>query len=376
MKVEFHRHAMGEEEKAAVAAVLDGLFLTTGEEVYAFEREFADYLGVPFVVTVASCTSALHLALLALGVGPGDEVITTPMSFVASATPIIHAGASPVFVDVEPDTGLLDPARVRAAITPATRAIVAVHLYGTMCDMVALRRIADERGLVLIEDAAHCIEGSRGGVRAAHLGDAACFSFYATKTLTSGEGGAIAVQDEGLALRLRRLRLHGIDRGPAERHGKPYQHWDMLELGHKSNMTNIQAALLRPQLKRLEERHRRRETLAVMYDRFVEGAPWLTRPSVPTDARSGRHLYTVWTEPHRRDALLAFLGANGIGCAVNYRAMTDLSWFRKNVRNRFDLGHAERIGASTVSLPFHSVLADDEVQSVCEVLERAHTSLR
>lgn len=375
MRVEFHRHALGEEEKAAAGAVLDGLFLTMGEEVYAFEREFAAYLDVPFVVAVASGTSALHLALLANGIGPGDEVITTPMSFLASATPILYVGASPVFVDVEPETGLLDPERVAEAITPDTRAVVAVHLYGSMCDMAALRAIADEHGLALIEDAAHCVEGARAGARVGHLGDAACFSFYATKTITSGDGGAVAVHDETIVERLRRLRLHGMDRGPVERHGKPYRHWDMVELGYKSNMTNLQGALLRPQIRKLEERRRCREEVAVRYDEFVDGVPWLGRPTVPLDARSGRHLYTIWADIEMRDALLAFLGQNGIGCAVNYRVITELSWFRTNVTPRFQVPNAERIGAKTVSLPFHNLITDEEVAIVCETLDRAASAL-
>src|SRR5205823_9801106 len=191
----------------AVAEVLSGPILTTGEYVARFERRFAEALGRRHCIAVTSCTGGLHLSLLALGIGPGDEVITTPMTFIATSTAIIEAGARPVFVDVEPTTGNLDATKVEAAITERTRAILPVHLYGQMCDMRALRDIANHHGLFIVEDAAHCIEGTRDGVRPGLLGDTACFSFYATKNLTCGEGGAVVCNDDALLEKLRLLRL-------------------------------------------------------------------------------------------------------------------------------------------------------------------------
>jgi dTDP-4-amino-4,6-dideoxygalactose transaminase len=371
MKVEFYRHSLGQAEKEAVARVLDSLFLTTGEETYAFERELAAYLDVPHVVALASCTAAEHLALLALGIGPGDEVITTAMTFIASTTAILHAGATPVWVDCERETGNLDAAAIEAAITPRTRAIVAVHLYGVMCDMKALRAIADRHGLALIEDAAHCVEGRRDGVGPGQLGDACCFSFYATKSLTCGEGGAVATRDPALAERVRRLSLHGMSRNAADRYKGRYEHWDMVELGWKYNLSNLQASVLRPQVPRLDERRDRREAIAARYDRLVDARPQLDRPRVPAGARSARHLYTIWTEPGRRDAILAYLGANGVGSAVNYRAIHQLTWLREHVALRSPLPVAESIGARTISLPFYERLRDDEVERVCDVLDQA-----
>ncbi len=371
MKVEFYRHALGEAEKQAVARVIDSVFLTTGEEVYAFEGEFAAYLGVPHVVAVSSCTAAEHLSLLAPGIQPGDEVITTPMTFIATATSILHAGGVPVFVDVEPETGNLDVSRVEAAITARTRAIVAVHLYGTMCDVAALRQIVDRRGLALIEDAAHCVEGKRDGRSPGQVGDAACFSFYATKNLTCGEGGAVAVRDARVAERIRCLRLHGMSKGAADRYHGLYQHWDMVALGWKSNLSNIQGAILRPQLPHLDARLERREEIARVYDAVVDDLPGVNRPTIPEGVRPARHLYTVWVEPERRDAYLAYLGRKGIGAAVNYRAIHQLRWLRDNVKVGFDLTNAERIGAATISLPFYPGLTDEEIARVCEVLRAA-----
>ena len=367
-RVEFHRHSLGQAEKDAVTGVLESLFLTTGDEAYAFEREFAEFLDVSYVVGVSSCTAAEHLALRAFGIGTGDEVITTPMTFLATATAILHAGATPVFVDVESDTGNLDASLVEAAITARTRAIVAVHLYGTMCDMHALRAIADRHGLILIEDAAHCVEGRRDGVGPGQLGDAACFSFYATKTLTCGEGGAITVHDDRVAERLRRIRLHGMSKNAADRYRSTYQHWDMVELGYKCNLTNLQGAMLRPQLLRLQAQRDRREQICRAYDAMVDASPLLSRPLVPASARSARHLYTIWVADGRRDHLLRHLGANNIGCAVNYRAIHRLSWLADNVELRFPLPVAERIGEQTLSLPLYDRLTDAEIDRVCDVI--------
>ncbi|HEX6513902.1 MAG TPA: DegT/DnrJ/EryC1/StrS family aminotransferase, partial [Chloroflexota bacterium] len=237
-KVPFFRHDLGRDELDSVAEVIQGLILTTGDTVARFEQEFASCLGRKHALGVTSCTGALHLSLLGLGVGPGDEVITTPMTFIATATSILEAGATPVFVDVEPGTGNLDAARVEVAITERTKAIMPVHLYGQMCDMRALRQIADRHKLFIVEDAAHCVEGTRDGIRPGELGDTACFSFYATKNLTCGEGGAVVTDDSELAERLRLLRLHGMTKNAFDRYREGYQHWDMVMLGWKYNMDN------------------------------------------------------------------------------------------------------------------------------------------
>ena len=367
-RVEFFRHSLGDEEKAAAQRVLDGLFLTMGEEVYAFERELAAYLGLAEVVAVSSCTGAEHLSLITLGIGPGDEVITTPLTFIATATAILHAGATPVFVDVDPDTGCIDPALIETAITSRTRAIVPVHLYGTMCDMHAIRALADRHALAIVEDAAHCVEGRRGGLAPGQAGDMACFSFYATKTITSGEGGAVATNDPVLAERLRRLRMHGMSEDAAERYAGSYRHWDMVELGWKANLSNIQAAILRPQIPRLDPRRDRREAIARAYDEVVDSVSGFDRPKIPTDARSSYHLYTVWAPSGRRDQALEELERRGIGCAVNYRAVHQLTWFREHVEVRSSLSHAEEIGDRTISIPMYDGLSDHEVERVCEAL--------
>lgn len=362
-KVEFYRHGLEQEEMEACLATLRSLFLTTGPACARAEKALAQYLGAPEVVTVATCTAALELALLALGVGPGHEVITTPMTFIATANAVLYTGATPVLVDVDPVTGNLDPARVEAAINERTKAILPVHLYGVLCDLKALRAIADRHGLSLVSDCAHALEARRDGLGSADLAEAACYSFYATKNLTCGEGGAVAVHDPALAERLRMLRMHGMSRGAADRYHGPYHHWDMVELGRKANLSDINASLLLSQIPRLEANLARREAIAQRYERAFAGLPGVDFPKVPAGCVSGRHLFTIWTP--RRDEFLAALQDRGIGVAVNYRAIHLLSFYRQRFGFKpGDFPVAESIGERTLSLPFYPGLSDDEVERV------------
>lgn len=371
MKIEFYRHNIGAEEKASVLKTLDTLFLTTGEATYEFERKLSDYLGVERAIGVMSCTAALHLALLALGIGPGDEVITTPMTFIATANAILHAGATPVFVDVEQSTGNLDARLIEAAITPRTRALLPVHLYGHMCDMRALKAIADRHQLKIVEDAAHCLEGMREGARPGQLSDAACFSFYTTKSITCGEGGAIALNNDELAETLRKLTLHGMSKGAADRYAGTFQHWDMELLGWKYNMSNIQAALLIPQLERLERYRARREEICLRYQQAFASLPGVGFPDVLPRTTSARHLFTIWVEAGARDAVIAELQRRGVSVAVNYRAIHLLKYYREQFGfRRGDFPVAERIGDSTITLPLYPSLSAEEVDYIISTVQR------
>ena len=251
-QIQFFKHNINDQDIENLGTVLRSVFLTTGETVRTFEADFSTYVSAPEAIGITSCTGALHLCLIAWDIGPGDEVITTPMSFCATANSIIEAGATPVFVDVEKDTGNIDADLIESAITEKTKAIMPVHLYGQMCDMRRIHEIAVKHGLVVIEDAAHCIEGMRDHIKPGQLGHSACFSFYATKNITCGEGGAITTNDKEKAELLRMLRHHGIDKSSSDRYTKRYQHWDMTVLGWKYNMDNIQA-LLCGQLKRIDQ---------------------------------------------------------------------------------------------------------------------------
>lgn len=373
--VPFYRHDLGEAELDMVREVLAQPILTTGEYVERVERLLADYLGLPHSLCVTSCTGALHMSLLALGIGPGDEVITTPMTFIATATSILETGATPVFVDVEPASGNLDAAKMEAAITPRTKAIMPVHLFGLMCDMRALRIIADRHGLAIVEDAAHCIEGIRDGVRPGELGDTACFSFYATKNLTCGEGGALVAHDDALHEKLRLLRVHGMTKIAADRAREGYSHWDMVLMGWKYNMSNIEAALLLPQFNRLGAKLKERESLAQQYSTLlaeVRGIRLPTQSTGPDDVHA-RHLFPIWIDDGRRDEVVAELQRRNIGVVVNYRAIHLLKYFRETFGFKpGDFPVAEAIGDATLSLPFYPGMSARQIEIVVSHL---HTIL-
>lgn len=375
MKVEFYKHTLGKEETESVTKCLSGLFLTTGEYVRTFEREFVNYFGSPhWCVGLNSCTAALHLALLALDIGRGDEVITTPMTFIATATAIMHTGAKPVFVDVEPETGLIDCDEVERAISPATKAILPVHLYGNMCDMRRMAKIAEKHGLRLVEDSAHCIEGVRDGVRPGQLSDAACFSFYATKNITSGEGGAVVTRDVKLADRIRLLRQHGMSKEAADRYSGNYRHWDMLDCGWKYNMDNIHASILLPQLAKIDSLWREREHLHKRYVGALSDVPGIRLPKIPAASRSAYHLFTVLVDGVERDTVLAELSLQNIGVAVNYRAIHLLTYLRETLNHRSgDFPVAENIGEKTVSLPFWVGMKGKDIEFVVSALNEIMT---
>jgi dTDP-4-amino-4,6-dideoxygalactose transaminase len=368
-RVEFYRHDLGEPELASLRETLQTPFLTLGPRVAAFERRLAERIGAPHVAGVSSCTLGMHMTLHALGVGtrPGDEVITTPMTYISTPNAALYVGATPVFADVEAATGLIDPADVERKITPRTRAILCVHLYGQMADMRALRQIADRHGLALIEDSAHGHECERDGVRPGQLSDAAVFSFYATKTITSGDGGAIATRDAALDARLRRLRNHGTSKDAISRHGGSYQHWDMLELGFKGAMTDIEAALLLPQLDRADARRDARQAVVERYEARLRGHAGVAL--MGRVGRSAHHLFPVLVDRERREHVLARLGEAGIGCANNYRAVHTLTYYRERLALPEDaLPAAADLGARTISLPLWPGLPDADVDHVCEHL--------
>jgi dTDP-4-amino-4,6-dideoxygalactose transaminase len=377
MAVDFYRHSLGEDEKQAVCAVLDSLFLTTGQRVYDFEKRFEEYLGVPAVVATVHCTASLHLAMMAAAVGPGDEVITSPLTFLSSSNAVLYAGGTPVFVDVDSLTANIDPRAVEAAVTPRTKAIVAIDLYGLPADHVALRAVADRHGLVLVEDAAHCVEGVRDGYRPGQLADYACFSFYATKNLTCGEGGAISARDGAKKSLLRQLTSHGMSRNAADRYAGKYQHWDMERLGWKYNLSDIHASMLVSQLPKLAGRRDRREAICNRYEAAFRETPGVEFPIVPDGVTSGRHLFTIWVDPARRDAILADIQARGVGVAVNYRPVHIMKYYQENLgTRRGQFPHAESIGDRTITIPLWPAMTEAQVDEVIAAVRGAVAAAR
>lgn len=369
MKIDFFKHNVKRVDINNVIRVLQTIFLTTGDDVAEFERELALYTGNKYGIGLTSCTDALFLAAKYLGFKPGDEIITTPLSFIATANVIEYCGSTPVFVDVEADTGNINADLIESAITKKTKGIILTHLYGQMCDMKKIAKIAQKYSLKVIEDAAHCIEGERDGIKVGQLSEAACYSFYPTKNITSGEGGAITTNNKDMYEWLKSARSHGMTKNAADRYTKRYQHYDMEFLGYKCNMTNIQAALVINQLKRIDNLLERREKIAQIYNKGFAKNNAVSRPNVKQQSRHARHLYTIWVDQMKRDSLLSELGDQGIGVAVNFRVIHLMKYYRD--KYGFETGAfpiAEKIGNSTITLPFYPKLSSKEVKHVIQTV--------
>jgi dTDP-4-amino-4,6-dideoxygalactose transaminase len=367
---------IGEEEIEEVVQCLRSGWVGTGPRVQRFEEAFRAYRGAEHAVAVSSCTAALHLSMLASGIGPGDEVITTPLTFCATVNAIIHAGATPVLADCDPRSFCLDPEAVRDRITPRTRAIMPVHFAGRACDMDALMAIAREHGLIVIEDCAHAIETTWRGQAVGTFGDYGCFSFYVTKNVITGEGGMILTRDADAADRLRVLALHGMSRDAWKRFSDSgYKHYDVVSAGFKNNMTDLQAALGIHQLARVETTWARRQKLWDRYERELADLP-VTLPTAPeAHVRHGLHLFTLLIEQARtgidRDGFLEAMGRAGLGVGVHYRSIPSHGFYRDRFGWRNDgYPHAARIGASTVSIPLSAKLSDDQQTRVITGIRR------
>lgn len=370
-RIEFFQHNINRDDIRRVNSVMKSIFLTTGKEVGEFELKFSDYTALKHTIGLTSCTAALHLSLLALGIVPGDEVITTPLSFCATSNSILHAGARPVFVDVEEETGNLNAELIESAITEKTKAIIPVHLYGQMCDMKKIRSIALNHNLKIIEDAAHAIEASRDGIRVGHVSDAVCFSFYATKNITSGEGGAASTNKKDFADTLKILRLHGIDKGAADRYTRHYQHYDMPLLGWKYNMDNIQAALLIGQLERIEDLWQKRNRLWNLYEEELQSVQGVGILKTLPNVKHAHHLFTILVPSEKRDYLLWRLQDQDIGVAVNYRPIHLLKYYRDTFGYKEgDFPIAEEIGKRTISLPLYPSLKEKELGYIVKGLKK------
>jgi dTDP-4-amino-4,6-dideoxygalactose transaminase len=367
---------LAEEDIEEVIDSLRSGWLGTGPKVARFERDFAAYQGADHVVALSSCTAALHLSLLAAGVKPGDEVITTPLTFCATVNAIIHAGAVPVLADVDPTTFNIDPDAVAARVTSRTKAIVPVHFAGRPCDMDALSPIVERHRLVMIEDCAHAIETEYRGRKAGTFGDFGCFSFYVTKNVVTGEGGMVLARREADAARIRILGLHGMSKDAWKRFSdEGYKHYQVVEAGFKYNMMDLQAAIGLHQLERVESMWRRRQEIWSRYDEALADLP-IARPAPPApDTRHGLHLYTILVEPARagvtRDAFLEAMTAHNIGVGVHYLAVPEHPYYRERFGWRpEDFPHATRIGRSTVSIPLSAKLTDADVADVIEAMHR------
>lgn len=334
------------DELDEIRAVLESGILAQGETVARFEDRFAEYVGTDYGVAVSNGTTGLHAALAALGVGEGDEVITTPFSFIATATSILMQRARPVFCDIDSKTYNIDPKRIEDAITERTKAIIVVHLYGLPCDMNPIMEIAEERGLVVVEDACQAHGAEYHGRRAGSIGDIGVFSFYPTKNMTTGEGGMITTSDPEVAERARMIRNHG----QSERYVHPI-------LGYNYRMTNLAAAIGLSQLKRIDHFNEKRRENAKYYDENLN----LEAPIVPDGCKHVYHQYTIQVED--RDGFTRHLEKEGVGYGVHY----PIPIHRQPLMGEYNgqsFPHAEVASRRVVSIPVHPALSDEEREHV------------
>jgi dTDP-4-amino-4,6-dideoxygalactose transaminase len=366
----FGQPLIEEDEILEVAASMRAAWLGTGPKVAEFEKRIAAYKGVKHAVAVNSCTAGLHLSCLALGLQPGDEVIVPAMTFCATINAVIHAGATPVLVDVQPDTFNMDPDAVRKKITPRTRAIMPVHFAGRACAMDDLLAIAHEHGLKIIEDCAHAIETEDRGRKAGAIGSCGVLSFYSTKNVVTGEGGAVLTDDSQIAARIKMLALHGMSQDAWQRFSDDgYKHYEVVEIGFKYNMMDLQAAIGMHQIQRVEAYWQKRLAVWQQYDQAFAGLP-IRRPApFEPDKRHALHLYTILIDSDAagitRDAFMVALHRANIGTGVHYRQIARHPAYRERFGWRAeDFPVAEAIGERTVSLPLSAKLTPDDVDSV------------
>ncbi len=381
----FGQPCFGREEEDAVIETLRSGWVGMGLKCQEFEREFGTYVGNPRSVSVSSCTAALHLALLLLGVRPGQEVITTPLTFAATANSIEHVGATPVFADIDPATWNLDPASVEAKLTSRTAAILPVHFGGMPCDLVGLRALAEKHRLPIVEDAAHAIGARFEGRPIGQGQNFVCFSFYANKNLTTVEGGMLCCPREDWADRARSLRVHGLGQDAWARfQTKELIMSRVLEPGFKYNLTDLQAVIGLVQLRKFERMQAVRQQLADEYDRQlseVEGLYRQFRPTADSAARHALHLYAVAPDLTRfratRNELVRALRAENVGAGIHYEPLVQHPYYRE--RYGFKAGDfpvAERIGNSAMSLPISPTLSVEDAKIVAAALRKVLSAYR
>ena len=369
----FGKPRIEEEDIAEVVATLRSGWIGMGPRTIQFERDFAAYTGAKHAIAVNSCTAALHLALLAAGVGPGDEVITTPLTFAATANVIEHTGATPIFADIDRRTQSIDPARVAEKITPRTKAIVPVHMLGRPAPMDPLLDLARQHNLVIIEDAAHAVETVYRGRHVGTIGHFTAFSFYANKNVTTGEGGMLTTDDDAAADHARRLRLHGISKDAWKRYSSEgFTPYELVEPGFKYNMLDLTAALGLGQLRRVEENWTIRERLVALYNEGLAEVPGLTIPALElleAGDRHSWHLYPILIDLDllnvNRNGFIDALQARNIGSGIHYDALHLQGYYRERYGyTRGSLPNAEWVAERTVSLPLSPAMVETDVDDV------------
>ena len=370
---------IGDQEIHEVMDSLKSGWLGTGPKVKQFETDFSKYTNGHHAVAVNSCTAALHLSLLSSGVGIGDEVITTPLTFCATINAIIHTGATPVLADCDPKTYCIDPKAIEKVITKNTKAILPVHFAGMSCDMPAIMNIAEKNNLLVIEDCAHAIETTYNGQHVGTFGDFGCFSFYATKNVVTGEGGMVLTKDKSISDHIKVMALHGMSATAWSRFSDSgYKHYEVIDAGFKYNMTDIQAAIGIHQLARVEESWKRRKEIWDIYNDKFKDLPIILPPPVPDNIKHAYHLYTMQINKKHagldRDEFLLRMTEQNIGVGVHYKSIPTHSYYKEKYNWKLeDYPNSYRIGEETISIPLSAKLSNkdmqDVVNTVCTILE-------
>jgi dTDP-4-amino-4,6-dideoxygalactose transaminase len=382
-QVPFHRPAIGPDEEREVLEALRSGWITTGPKAKRFEREFAEYVGARNALAVSHCTGALHLALFAIGIRPGDEVITTPFTFTATAEVMGYLGARPVFVDIDPGTFNLNPARVEEALESGkhrnVRAILPVHFAGQACDMDRIRHIARRHNLKVIEDAAHATGSARhldgrGMVKVGAIGDLTCFSFYATKNITSAEGGMITTEDDSLAAKIAVASLHGMDRDAWKRYDASGSwFYEIHDVGFKYNLSDVHAAIGLAQLRRASDLMARRQAIARAYNKAFEREPALQIPYSEPGIEHAWHLYVLRLKPDHlrvgRNQFVELLRSRGIGTSVHCIPLNTMDYYQTRYGyHTGDFPIAEDVYSRCLSLPIFPGMSGEDIAYVIETV--------
>lgn len=376
-KIYYGRQCIDEDDIAAVGEVLRGPLITCGPDVAAVEKLLAEVTGAKYAVVVANGTAALHCAMLAAGIGPGDEVITTPMTFAASANCAVYVGAKPVFADIDPETYNIDPDSIEAHITERTKAVVAVDYTGQAVEHDRIREICDRHGLTYVVDAAHAIGTKYKGKPEGSIGDMTCFSFHPVKTITSGEGGAITTNDPELFRKLRLASQHGIVRDPEEfdeKNPEGIWYYEMQTLGFNYRMTDFQAALLISQLKKLDKFSKRRHEIVARYDEAFADIPEIIVQREIPESDTTRHLYIIQLDLDKisctRREFFDAMSAENVQCQVHYVPVYYFPFYRDRGYERGLCPNAEHIYDRIMSIPLYPMMTDEDVESVITAIRK------
>lgn len=373
--VPFYRQSFGKAELAEVSDTIKSGWVTTGKKTQRLESQIAEYVGAAHAVATNSCTAAMHLLLKAAGIGPGDEVITTPYTFAATSEAILYTGARPVYCDINYDSLNIEPGTAARKITKKTAAILPVHIAGLPVDMDGFVKLARTHKVKLFDDAAHALGAEYRGKRIGCIGDGSAFSFYATKNLTTGEGGMVTTRSSALAKKIRLLSLHAMSKGAWKRYAKGGSwRYDLLDLGYKYNLSDLAAALGLAQMARFDTLQQRRRRAAMRYLKNLGHLDSLKLPLTESHSVHGWHLFMIRLRLNclriGRDRFIAELNGRGIGTSVHFIPLFLQSFYRRHLKlNKKDFPQADRAFREAITLPFFPDLKNAEIDYVCDVIE-------